>query len=216
MTRIKKHFLTGFIALLPAFATLYVFIFIYKFVNGIVSLIVPTSEITKIFIWINKDFKNIESLLALIIPAISIVLILVKIFFIGLGINKFVNKSTIHFFEGIIAKIPLANSIYSSSKQISELLFSKNNDAYKKTVLIEYPKKGIYCLALVTKEDNKHIESYVKDGQMCNVFVPTSPNPTSGFYLIVKKSECTDLNISVEEAFKSIISGGVINPKLRP
>ena len=215
MNKIRKNFLTGFVALLPIFATIYVIALVYKFVVGIVSLIVPTEEITKIFIFIHEDFNTMKELLAIIIPLISIILIVIKIYFIGFGLNNFVSKSTIHFFEGIIAKIPFANSIYGSFKQVIELAVSNKNDVYRKTVLIEYPKKGIYCMALVTNENNKNAEKYIGQGEMYNVFVPTSPNPTSGFYLIVKKDECIDLNITVEETFKSIIAGGAINPKIK-
>lgn len=215
MKRIKKNFITGFISLLPAFATIYVIVFIYKFISGIVRLIVPVEKLTKAFILINKNMEYAEILISLTVVIISVILMLIMIFFVGFGINTFISKKTLRFFEGIIFKIPLANSIYGSFKQVVNLLFSKNNEAYKKTVLIEYPKKGLYSFALVTKEGNKNIEKIVGQGEMTNVFVPTAPNPTSGFYMIVKKSDTKDLNISVEETFKSIISGGAINPKLR-
>ena len=215
MKKIKKNFLTGFISLLPAFATIYVIVFVYRIISSIVRIIVPVERITATYILVNKNMENLSLIIKSIVTIISIGLILFFIFLIGLSINTFVSKSTLSFFEGIILRIPLANSIYGSIKQFVNLLFSKNNEAYKKTVLLEYPKKGIYSLALVTKEGNKNIEEILGKGKMLNVFIPTSPNPTSGFYMIVVKDEVKELNITVEETFKSIISGGTISPKMK-
>ena len=215
MKRIKKNFLTGFISLLPAFATVYVIVFVYRIVSGVVRIIVPVERITAAYILVNRNMENLSLMIKLIVTIISIGVILFLIFLIGFSINTFISKSTLSFFEGIILKIPLANSIYTSIKQFVNLLFSKNNDAYKKTVLIEYPKNGIYSLALVTKEGNKNIEDILKQGEMINVFIPTAPNPTSGFYMILRKEDTKELNITVEETFKSVISGGTLSPKIK-
>jgi uncharacterized membrane protein len=213
MTKIKKNFITGFISLLPTFATLYVIIFAYKIIAGIVQLIVPIELISNLLVSLHKDLENVQMIVSFVISLISIGLMLFLIFFIGFGINTFVSKKTLKFIEGLIMKIPLAKSIYGSIKQVRDLLFSKNNEAYKKTVLVEYPKKGLYSLALVTKENNKNIERLLGQGEMYNIFISTAPNPTSGFYLIVNKKDCIELNVSVEETFKSIISVGAISPK---
>lgn len=215
MTKLKKNFITGFIALLPTVATLYVGIFIFRFIAGIVKLIVPVELLTNLLIGIHKDLENIQMLVSFTVSIISIMLMLFIIFFIGFGLNTFINRKTLYFVEGMILKIPLAKSIYVSIKQVRDLLFSKNNESYKKAVLVEYPKRGIYSFAIVTKEENENVERILKQGEMYNVFISTSPNPTSGFYLIVKKSECIELDITVEETFKSIISAGVISPKLK-
>lgn len=215
MTKIKKNFITGFISLLPTFATLYVIIFAYKFIAGIVQLIVPIELISNFLVSIHRDLENIQVIVSFVISLISIFLMLFMVFLVGFGINTFVSKKTLRFIEGLILKIPLAKSIYASIKQVRDLLFSKNNDAYKKTVLIEYPKRGIYSLALVTKENNKNIEKLLNQGEMYNIFIATAPNPTSGFYLIAKKTDCIELNVSVEETFKSIISAGAISPKVK-
>lgn len=215
MTKIKKNLITGFISLLPTFATLYVIIFAYKFIAGIVQLIVPIDLISNILVSIHRDLENIQVIVSFVISLISIFLMLFMVFLVGFGINTFVSKKTLRFIEGLILKIPLAKSIYASIKQVRDLLFSKNNDAYKKTVLVEYPKRGLYSLALVTKENNKNIENLLGQGEMYNIFIATAPNPTSGFYLIAKKSDCIELNVSVEETFKSIISAGAISPKVK-
>lgn len=215
MTKLKKNFITGFIALLPTVATLYVGIFIFKFISGIVQLIVPIELLTKLLVSIHKDLENIQILVSFTISLISIVVMLFFIFLFGFAMNTFINKKTLRFMEGIIMKIPLAKPIYVSIKQVRDLLFSKNNESYKKTVLIQYPKKGIYAFALVTKENNRNVEKILNQGEMYNVFVATAPNPTSGFYLMVKKSDCIELDITIEETFKTIISAGVISPKVK-
>lgn len=215
MKKIKKNFLTGFISLLPAFATIYVIVFIYKFISGIVRLFVPIEKITELYIVANSGVENIPLLISSIVTVISVILMLIVILIIGFSINTFVSKKTLLFFEGIIFKIPVANSIYGSVKQVMNLLFSKNNDAYKKTVLVEFPKKGSYSFALVTRENNYYIEKLIGKGEMSNIFIPTAPSPTSGFYMIVRKEELKELDITVEETFKSIISGGAISPKTK-
>lgn len=213
MKRIKKNFLSGFLALLPALATIYVLVFIYKFISGIVRLVVPIQKIVSVYIMENKNLESISLVVTSVVTIISVLLLLVVVFLIGLSINTFVSNKTIDFFEGIILKIPLANSIYGSIKQVIDLLFSKSNESYKKTVLLEYPKKGMYSFALVTKENNIYLERLLKKGEMSNIYIATSPSPTSGFYMIVEKSQLKELDITVEETFKSIISGGTISPK---
>lgn len=213
MKRIKKNFLSGFLALLPALATIYVLVFIYKFISGIVRLVVPIQKIVSVYIMENKNLESISLVVTSVVTIISVLLLLVVVFLIGLSINTFVSNRTIDFFEGIILKIPLANSIYGSIKQVIDLLFSKSNESYKKTVLLEYPKKGMYSFALVTKENNIYLERLLKKGEMSNIYIATSPSPTSGFYMIVEKSQLKELDITVEETFKSIISGGTISPK---
>lgn len=213
MKRIKKNFLSGFLALLPALATIYVLVFIYKFISGIVRLVVPIQKIVSVYIMENKNLESISLVVTSVVTIISVLLLLVVIFLIGFSINTFVSHKTIDFFEGIIAKIPLANSIYGSIKQVIDLLFSKSNESYKKTVLLEYPKKGMYSFALVTKENNIYLEKLLKKGEMSNIYIATSPSPTSGFYMIVEKTQLKELDITVEETFKSIISGGTISPK---
>lgn len=213
MKRIKKNFITGFVSLLPAFATVYVIVLVYKFISGIVRVFVPVEKITEAYILVNKSMEYEGLLVSLIVTIISMMIILLIIFLIGFAINNFISKKTLRFFESLIFKIPLANSIYGSIKQVIDLVFSKSNEAYKKTVLIEYPKKGMYSFALVTKENNKNIEKIIGKGEMTSIYIPTAPSPTSGFYMIIRKEETKDLDITVEETFKSIISAGAINPK---
>lgn len=213
MTNLKKNLLAGFMALLPTFGTLYVIVFVYKIIAGMVTSIIPINFISESLISYNKDFQSIKIIISLIISVLSLLFLILMIFFIGFAINTFVSKKTLRYIERIISKIPLGKSIYFSIKQIRDLIFSKNNEAYKKTVLVEYPKKGLYSMGLITRERSLVFEKIIGKGEMCSLFIATAPNPTSGYFVIAKKEECIELDIPVEETLKSIISAGAISPK---
>lgn len=213
MTNLKKNLLAGFMALLPTFGTLYVIVFVYKIIAGMVTSIIPISFISEKLINYNRDFESIRFIISLIISILSLLFLILMIFLIGFSINTFVSKKTLRYIEKIISKIPLGKSIYFSIKQIRDLIFSKNNEAYKKTILVEYPKKGFYSMGLLTKERSYSFENLIGKGEMCSLFVPTAPNPTSGYFVIAKKEECIELDIQIEETLKSIISAGAISPK---
>lgn len=213
MTNLKKNLLAGFMALLPTFGTLYVIVFVYKIIAGMVTSIIPINFISESLISYNKDFQSIKIIISLIISILSLLFLILMIFFIGFAINTFVSKKTLRYIERIISKIPLGKSIYFSIKQIRDLIFSKNNEAYKKTVLVEYPKKGLYSMGLITREKSLVFEKIIGKGEMCSLFIATAPNPTSGYFVIAKKEECIELNIPVEDTLKSIISAGAISPK---
>jgi len=123
-------------------------------------------------------------------------------------ISNFLGKKLLSLGEKIIARIPLVKAIYNPIKQILEAIFSMEAKSFRRVVLIEYPRKGIFTMAFVTGVARGEIQAKTKHNVL-NVFVPTTPNPTSGFYLMVPDEEVTELDLTVEEAFRLIVSGGM-------
>lgn len=210
---IKKYFISGLLAILPLFGTIYVLMSIYKLAVKTVENIIPIKSIVNFFMVSNTKLAQAGELVSFLVSLISILTIMIIIVILGFLVSGFFNISKIKSLELLILKIPLAKSIYVTFKQLGELILSSDAKSYKKTVLIEYPRKGIFSMALVTSESNKIASKVLEENNLYNIFIPTSPNPTSGVFLIVPKSEVIELDIKIDDAFKMIISGGAIIPK---
>ena len=188
---VRNKFLTGMLTLLP----IYITYLLLRFVVGIAPNIPYLRTI--------KFLSNNEMLADLI----EFIGTLVIIFIIGIVVSNVLGKRIFNFFESIIEKVPLINTIYTSSRQIMQTLTLPGKGNFKQVVLIEYPKKDLWTLAFVTAySKSKSGEQYV------HVFLPTTPNPTSGFMLFVKEKDIKPSGFSVEEGLKTLISGGMIAP----
>ena len=190
----KNYFITGLFSIIPLAITYYI----------IVSLISVFSKPGQNLI--KYIFPEVE--LPLIELFIGFILTFFFIYFLGLIISNVLGKKLYNIFENILSKIPLVSYIYNTIKQITETLTISQKQAFKKVVYIEYPKENIWTIALVTGEskDKKGIDYY-------QIFVPTTPNPTSGFMLYIKQSNARETNLSIDEGLKIIISGGMLAPK---
>ena len=189
---IRNKFLTGILTLLP----IYITYLLLRFIIGIAPDIPYLRTI--------MFFSNYE-VLADIFEFIGA---LVVIFIIGLVVSNVVGKRLFAFFESIMEKVPLINTIYTSSRQIMQTLTMQGKGNFKQVVLIEYPRKGLWTLAFVTAySKSKSGEQYV------HIFLPTTPNPTSGFMLFVKEKDIRQSGLSVEEGLKTLISGGMVAPE---
>lgn len=153
-----------------------------------------------------------EVLIGYKIPGLGAVLTLVVVLFTGIVVANFFGRKLVAFWEGLLSRIPLVRSIYSSAKQVAETMFSSSARSFREVVMLEYPRKGLWTLAFVTGSGIRQAQEQVGE-DMISVYVPTTPNPTSGFFLMVKKSEVTKLNISVDDGLKLILSTGVLVPK---
>lgn len=206
----KKHFYTGLVVILPLVITFYVFNWLLKIVIKLIS----GTTITKVIRWILNivysghsheiQFKILTYLISIII-IISFITLLgytMKIMFFSKIMKKFV---------ALVEKIPVIKSVYTTAKQIIGMLYSSEGEAaYKKVVAVEYPRKGMYAIGFMTAESNNAIREAFDIGEVANVFLPTSPNPTSGMFVCVPKEDVRILNIDTEAAFKLIISGGYV------
>ncbi|MAG20688.1 MAG: DUF502 domain-containing protein [Candidatus Marinimicrobia bacterium] len=193
MAGILKHFRGKFVAALvtiaPVVATFYVIKVLFNFFDGFASPV-------------------LDAILPIHIPGLGFIITLLSLYLFGLLITNFLGHQFVNLGENILARIPVANTVYGAAKQITQALSGTRSRAFQKTILIPYPQEHTWTLAFVTGESTN------EDGkEFYHVFVSTTPNPTSGFMLIVPKEEAIDAELSVEEGLKSIISGGMLAPK---
>ena len=192
-TRIRNYFITGVLVLIPIIITIYLTLFLIK----ISSKILP------------KEL-NPDHYLPYNIPGLEILISLSLITFIGWLSLTFIGKKFINFFEHVLNRIPILRTIYSSAEQLIEN-FSQNKKSKKSVVLVQYPREGIWAVGFATKENTGRIKSAIGE-ETISVFVPTTPNPTSGFLLMFPKKDVIFLDLDFEEASKFIVSAGSISP----
>ena len=199
---LKRNLLAGLLVLIPFGITLIIVLKISTWVVGIISF-APAIIIDSL-----ADLPNpLRQYVAFSIGFIGALLIIISV---GVVARNYVGSKLVHFGERIIAKIPFANTLYSASKQIIEaVLLSKGFQGIKRVVLLEFPRKGIYSIGFVTGSISGNVHAEVSEKNLLSVFVPNTPNPTSGFYLMVSEDDVHELSLSVEQAFKVIISGGI-------
>ena len=194
VAKLRNYFITGIVVLVPIGITLY----LTKFFISISSRLIP-AEI------------NPNSYLPFLIPGLEIVLAVIFITLIGYLSLSFIGKKILQLFNDLLKRIPILRTIYSAIGQMAETLAPKRKSK-KSVVLIEYPRKGSWAVGFATK-DNKGEISKRTQQNLVNVFVPTTPNPTSGFLLMFPKEDIVYLDMSFEEASKFIVSAGTSNPK---
>ena len=194
ITRLRNYFLTGIVVLVPIGITLY----LTKFFISISSNLVP------------KEI-NPNSYLPFSIPGLEIFLSIIFITMIGGLSLSFIGKKILQFVNDLFKRIPILRTIYSAIGQMAETIVPKKKNR-KSVVLVEYPRKGSWAVGFATKDNKGEISKKTKK-ELVNVFVPTTPNPTSGFLLMFPKDEIVYLDMSFEEASKFIVSAGTSNPK---
>ena len=192
LTRIRNNFIAGVVALIPIGITLYLTLFIIKLSTKLIP-----GEI------------NPNNYLPFDIPGVEILIALFLITFIGWISLSFVGKKFFEIFNNFLQKIPILRTIYSAIGQMTES-FTKSDHSEKSVVLLEYPRKGIWVVGFATRENHGIIKEKVNE-ELVNVFVPTTPNPTSGFLLMLPKKDLIYLNVSFEQASKFIVSAGTTN-----
>ncbi len=184
---LKTYLITGALVMIPLFISFYIIFALVRFVAR------------------NVGFGH-----GLLADVLGLVITLVLVYVVGFVTQQAIGTKVMAWVAGIMKRIPIAGTIYTATKQIMESLMLKKSLAFRKAVIVEYPRKGIYSVAFVTKEGHK--SAFVPDKElMVHVFLPTTPNPTSGYFLIVPESSVIPLDIPVEEAFKLIISGGIVS-----
>ena len=192
LARIRNNFIAGIVVLIPIGITLYLTLFIIK----ISGKIIPKGI-------------NPNNYLPFDIPGVEIFIALFLITFIGWISLSFIGKKFFELFNNFLKRIPILRTIYSAIGQMTES-FTKTDNGEKSVVLLEYPRKGIWVVGFATKENHGVIKDSIKEN-IVNVFVPTTPNPTSGFLLMLPKKDLIYLNVSFEQASKFIVSAGTSN-----
>jgi len=194
---IKKIFLTGLAATVPISVTIYVLFITVRMMDNLIQIIPPRF--------------HPDRFLPFHIPGLGIIFTILFIFVVGLITRSYLGNKFVGLGEWFVDKIPFVRSIYKAVKQFIEALFGDKSMSFRRVVLIEYPRPGIYCIAFVTGIAKGEVQKKTA-GTVLNLFVPTTPNPTSGFYLMIPECDVVNLNMTVEDAFTLIISGGMISP----
>jgi uncharacterized membrane protein len=203
LKKLQTYFITGLVVLLPTVVSIYVFLLLFNFIDKLILGKLPFAEYIPGLNYLNS--------LAQKIPGVGFISTILLILLIGILAKNIIGKRLINFFERLMLSLPVVKSIYNAVKQIIEAFIRQDKDAFQKVVLLEYPRKGLYALAFVTGTTRGEIQAKTRQ-EMINVFLPTTPNPTSGFLLLVPREDLIPLEMSVEEGIKLIISGGVVTP----
>ena len=193
----KRYFITGLLVLVPLLITAWVLATLIGLMDQSL-LLLPLA-------W------RPEAQFGRSIPGIGAILTLLIIFVTGLVATNFFGKQLIALWENLLGRVPVVKSIYNSVKQVSDTLFSDSGNAFRKALLVQYPREGSWTVAFLTGQPGGDVSNHLK-GDYVSVYVPTTPNPTSGFFLMMPREDVVELDMSVDEALKYIISMGVVAP----
>ncbi|BCA54167.1 membrane protein [Nitrospira sp. KM1] len=191
---LKRYFLTGLLVITPIWGTVLILKTLFLTVEGILGNLLA------------------EMVPTLYVPGLGIVALVLLVFMTGLFAANFMGKQIVRIWESWLNRVPLVRGIYSTLKSMMDILSFSERGSYHRVVLIQFPKNGHYCLAFVTGMSKGGEGQELAHEPLVHVYVPTSPNPTSGYFLLVPEREVTSVDITVEEAMKLIISGGLYSP----
>ena len=198
--RMKKYFITGLLIWVPLAITAWV-----------LSLIVGTMDQSLLLLPVSI---RPETLLGFYVPGVGAILTLLVVFLTGLVTANIIGQRLVRFWEGVLSSIPVVKSVYYSVKQVSDTLFSSTGEAFRKALLVQYPRSGCWTIAFLTGQPGGDVSLHLR-GEYVSVYLPTTPNPTSGFFLMLPRADVIELDMSVDEALKYIISMGVVAPPMR-
>lgn len=194
MRTFKRYFITGLLVWIPLVITLWVLSLVFTTLEGVVP-----------------SFLTSQSLFGIQIPGFQLVLVLLVVFFTGLAVANFIGRALVDRWERLLGKIPLVRSIYNSVKQVSDTVLSPSGQAFREAVLVQYPRQGAWTIAFLTGVPGGEVADRL-GGDYVSVYVPTTPNPTSGFFLMMPRADVQVLDMSVDAALKYIVSMGVVAP----
>ncbi|MGH7260933.1 MAG: DUF502 domain-containing protein [Nitrospiraceae bacterium] len=193
-TSLKRYFLTGLLVVTPIWGTVLVLKTLFVTVDGILGTVLAKL--------VTPDYY---------VPGLGILTLLLLIFATGLLATNIIGWQIVQWWEEWLQRVPVVRGIYATLKSMMDILSFENREKYNRVVLIQFPKNGHYCFAFVTGVTQGQIQAIASE-PLVNVYVPTSPNPTSGYFLLVPEKEVVPLDMSVEEAMKLIVSGGLYQP----
>jgi len=194
----KKYFIAGLLIVMPLYLSIYIFSLIVGYMDALLNYL-PES--------IQPDMY-----LKFHIPGLGVIFTIVVIFLIGLLATNLMGKKLVEIGDDILARIPFFRSIYKPLKQFMETFFITGYSGFRRVVLVEFPSKGMYSVGFLTGVAAGEVQDKTKQ-KVVNVFLPTTPNPTTGFYILIPEKDIISLDMSVEDAFKLIITGGMVSPE---
>ncbi len=196
--RLRGYFLAGVLITAPIFITFYLAWLFINFVDSKVTPLIP-------------DKYNPETYLPFGMPGLGLIVLLIVLTLIGALTAGFVGRLYIRVSERLLNRMPIIRGFYNAIKQILETVLAQQSNAFREAVLVEYPRRGMWAIAFITGRTRGEVQNITEE-ECINIFLPTTPNPTSGFLLFVPKKELVPLSMSVEEALKMVISGGIVTP----
>ena len=193
---LRRYLVAGVLVWLPILATLWVITFIVGLMDSILT-------------WLPARYQP-QGLIGFRLPGFGIVVALVVLFATGLVVSNLIGKRLVQYWDGVIRRIPLVRSIHGGVKSFAESVFSQSN-SFRKVVMIQYPRVGVWSIGFITSEDFSEVHDKTGVAHSC-VYIPTTPNPTSGFIVFVPSTEVVELHMTVDSAMKMIITCGVVMP----
>ena len=211
LSALRSNFLTGLVVIAPVALTIWLIWSVIGWVDGVVLPFVPTPYQPEQF------FKRVLGEETRVnIRGIGVVLFLLFTVIVGALAKGFIGRSLIRYGETVVARMPVVRSVYSGVKQLAETVFAQTDRSFEKACLVEYPRKDIWAVAFISTTAKGEIAANPKTADdLLSVFVPTTPNPTSGFMLFLPRKDVIELNMSVEDAAKLVISAGLVYPQKR-
>ena len=198
MNALRKYFITGLLVLVPLAITYWV-----------LHAVITSMDQTLLLLPVQW---RPEAVLGYQVPGLGFILTVVIVFITGLLTRNFIGNYFLKMWEALLNHIPIVNSIYSSVKQVSDTLFSSSGNAFSKAVLVQYPHQGTWAIGFLTGTPSQSIAQHLQ-GDFISIYVPTTPNPTSGFMLMVARKDVIELDMSVDMALKYVVSMGVVAPE---
>jgi uncharacterized membrane protein len=196
--RIRGYFLAGILVTAPLGITGYLAWIIVGFIDHSITPLIP-------------DQYNPESYLPFSLPGFGVLILILVLTLIGALTAGLLGRWLVHTGERILNRMPVIRSFYSATKQIFQTVLAQKSNAFREAVLVEYPRRGIWAIAFITGTTQGEVQNLTEQ-ETVNIFLPTTPNPTSGFLLFVPKEDVVPLDMSVEDAIKMVISGGIVTP----
>lgn len=191
---LRKYLLTGVLVLVPLMVTLYIMFAVFQLTDGLLGVAVSRA-------------------IGYRIPGVGLIITALICVSVGMIAQNYFGRRIINGIEGSLDRIPVVRSLYNGIKQVADVVIQKNHGEFKRVVMLEYPKENCWVIGFVTADFVIHTrEKALDDLDMVTVFVPTTPNPTSGFLLILEKSKIIDTHMDIEDAMKVVISGGLVQP----
>jgi len=195
--RLRNYFISGLLFWIP----LALSVIVIKFFLELVNNLVPQKYLPEVIFKLDTT-----------IPGSGIILVLLVILITGVMVTNILGRKLVALWEKVLNKIPGFRNIYNVLKKVSDTVFNTSTESFRKAFLIQYPSKGIWVIAFQSGDYRDEAESIIGE-EIMNLFVPTTPNPTSGFFVLIAKKDAFELDMSVEDAFKLVISAGVVTPK---
>lgn len=196
--RLRGYFFAGILVTAPISITLYVSWVLINFIDNRVTPLIPVAY-------------NPQTYIPFEVPGIGLVALILGLTIVGMLTAGFMGRFLIRFSERLLNRMPVVRNVYSAVKQILETVLAQQSNAFRKAVLVEYPRRGLWAIAFITGTTEGEVQSLTVE-ETVNIFLPTTPNPTSGFLLFVPKKDLIPLSMTVEEAIKMVISGGIVTP----